>query len=83
VGCAARPERAFDADANTKLFIDRHMTPGEKRPPATCGIARRCRGACQKVRKALPQNIRCVIFKDSRTDLVGKHVHKNSIYKAN
>jgi hypothetical protein len=31
-------ERAFDADANlsedTKLFIDRHMTPGEKRPPA-------------------------------------------------
>jgi hypothetical protein len=31
-------ERAFDADANlaeeTKLFIDRYMTPGEKRPPA-------------------------------------------------
>jgi hypothetical protein len=31
-------ERAFDADANlaedTKLFIDRHITPGEKRPPA-------------------------------------------------
>jgi hypothetical protein len=31
-------ERVFDADANlsedTKLFIDRHMTPGEKRPPA-------------------------------------------------
>jgi hypothetical protein len=31
-------ERAFDADVNlsedTKRFIDRHMTPGEKRPPA-------------------------------------------------
>ena len=31
-------ERAFDADDNlsedTKRFIDRHMTPGEKRPPA-------------------------------------------------
>jgi hypothetical protein len=25
-------ERAFDADA--KLFIDRHITRGEKRPPA-------------------------------------------------
>jgi hypothetical protein len=29
-------ERAFDADDNlgTKRFIDRHVTPGEKRPPA-------------------------------------------------
>ncbi len=31
-------ERAFDADDNrgedAKRFIDRHMTPGEKRPPA-------------------------------------------------
>src|SRR5450631_4040324 len=31
-------ERAFDADDNlsedTKRFIDRHATPGEKRPPA-------------------------------------------------
>ena len=31
-------ERAFDADKNlsedTKRFIDRHMRPGEKRPPA-------------------------------------------------
>jgi hypothetical protein len=31
-------ERAFDADDNllegTKRFIDRHLTPGEKRPPA-------------------------------------------------
>jgi hypothetical protein len=31
-------ERAFDADDNlsedTKRFIDRHMAPGEKRPPA-------------------------------------------------
>jgi hypothetical protein len=31
-------QRAFDADVNlsedTKRFIDRHMTPGEKRPPA-------------------------------------------------
>jgi hypothetical protein len=31
-------ERAFDADVNvsedTKRFIDRHMTPGEKRPSA-------------------------------------------------
>jgi hypothetical protein len=31
-------ERAFDSDVNlsedTKRFIDRHMTPGEKRPPA-------------------------------------------------
>jgi hypothetical protein len=31
-------ERAFDADDNlsedTKRFIDRHMTTGEKRPPA-------------------------------------------------
>jgi hypothetical protein len=31
-------ERAFDADDNlgedTKRFIDRHITPGEKRPPA-------------------------------------------------
>jgi hypothetical protein len=30
--------RAFDADDNlsedTKRFIDRHVTPGEKRPPA-------------------------------------------------
>jgi hypothetical protein len=32
------PERAFDADDNlsedTKRFIDRHVSPGEKRPPA-------------------------------------------------
>jgi hypothetical protein len=31
-------ERAFDADDNlsedTKRFIDRHVSPGEKRPPA-------------------------------------------------
>ena len=31
-------ERAFDADDNlgvdTKRFIDRHMRPGDKRPPA-------------------------------------------------
>jgi hypothetical protein len=31
-------ERTFDADDNlsedTKRFIDRHVTPGEKRPPA-------------------------------------------------
>jgi hypothetical protein len=31
-------ERAFDADDNllegTERFIDRHLTPGEKRPPA-------------------------------------------------
>jgi hypothetical protein len=31
-------DRAFDADDNlsgdTKSFIDRHVTPGEKRPPA-------------------------------------------------
>jgi hypothetical protein len=31
-------DRAFDADDNlsedTKRFIDRHVTPGEKRPPA-------------------------------------------------
>jgi hypothetical protein len=31
-------ERAFDGDENlsedTKRFIDRHLTPGEKRPPA-------------------------------------------------
>ena len=31
-------ERAFNADDNlsedTKRFIDRHMVPGEKRPPA-------------------------------------------------
>jgi hypothetical protein len=31
-------ERAFDADddlsEDTKRFIDRHVTPGEKRPPA-------------------------------------------------
>ena len=31
-------QRAFDADDNlgedTKRFIDRHMVPGEKRPPA-------------------------------------------------
>jgi hypothetical protein len=31
-------DRAFDADNNlsddTKWFIDRHVTPGEKRPPA-------------------------------------------------
>ena len=31
-------ERAFDADdtlsADTKRFIDRHVSPGEKRPPA-------------------------------------------------
>src|SRR5271156_6866001 len=31
-------DRAFDADDNlgegTKRFIDRHMNPGEKRPPA-------------------------------------------------
>jgi hypothetical protein len=31
-------ERAFDADVNlgedTKRFIDRHVTPGDKRPPA-------------------------------------------------
>jgi hypothetical protein len=31
-------ERAFDADDNlgqdTKRFIDRHVTAGEKRPPA-------------------------------------------------
>jgi hypothetical protein len=31
-------ERAFDADDNlgedTKRFIDRHIAPGEKRPPA-------------------------------------------------
>jgi hypothetical protein len=31
-------ERAFDADDNfldgTKRFIDRHLIPGEKRPPA-------------------------------------------------
>jgi hypothetical protein len=31
-------ERAFDADDNlgedTKRFVDRHITPGEKRPPA-------------------------------------------------
>jgi hypothetical protein len=32
-------ERAFDGDDNlsevTKRFIDRHVTPGEKRPPAS------------------------------------------------
>jgi hypothetical protein len=42
-------ERAFDADDHlsdaTKRFIDRHVTPGEKRPPAPSvrrdiGIAR-------------------------------------------
>jgi hypothetical protein len=38
-------ERAFDADDNlgedTKRFIDRHVTPGEKRPP-TPSLRRPC-----------------------------------------
>jgi hypothetical protein len=35
------------------------------------------------VREALTQNLRCTIFKDFRSDRVGKHINKNSIYKAN
>jgi hypothetical protein len=46
-------ERAFDADDNlgedTKRFIDRHMAPGEKRPPAPS--VRRDTGAHQARRK--------------------------------
>jgi hypothetical protein len=41
---------AFDADDNlgedTKRFIDRHVTPGEKRPPAPS----LCRGADHALR---------------------------------
>jgi hypothetical protein len=46
------PPRACDADENlgedTKRFIDRHVTPGEKRPPATS--VRRDTGADQVAR---------------------------------
>jgi hypothetical protein len=46
-------ERAFDADDNlgedTKRFIDRHVTPGEKRPPAPS--LRRATGVAQARRK--------------------------------
>jgi hypothetical protein len=35
------------------------------------------------VRQQLTHNLRCTIFKDFRSDLVGKHIDKNSIYKAN
>jgi hypothetical protein len=49
-------ERAFDADDNlgedTKRFIDRHVTPGEKRPPAPS--LRRATGVDQGRRKTGP-----------------------------
>jgi hypothetical protein len=35
------------------------------------------------VRQALTHNLRCTIFKDFRSDLIGEHVNKNSTYKAN
>jgi hypothetical protein len=48
-------ERAFDADDNlgedTKRFINRHMTPGEKRPPAPS--VRRDIGSDHRLRSGL------------------------------
>jgi hypothetical protein len=35
------------------------------------------------VRQKLTHNFRSTIFKDFRSDLVGKNINKNSIYKAN
>jgi len=47
-------ERAFDADENfsedTKRFIDRYVSPGEKRPPAPS--VRRATEISQATRKA-------------------------------
>jgi hypothetical protein len=52
-------ERAFDADTNlsedTKLFIDRHMTPGEKRPPAPSVRRGADQGAWRWRRRQRPQ----------------------------
>jgi hypothetical protein len=49
-------EQAFDADDNlgedTKRFIDRHVTPGQKRPPAPS--LRRATGVDQARRKTGP-----------------------------